>query len=183
MKNNKDRNELFIEACDKAGLKVKPQAEKHVADGLIVYDDRGWKYIVDSMARLQPDDSFRDASLKRVEVDSMARLQPDDSFRDASLKRVEKVVVGKAQICKVRRQAANGLKVYDNRGWKYIVDSMARLQPDNSLGCVLSKQAEKAFKEVVQISKVEGSVSIRDIIKQKTNRHSHNTKSAKKIGG
>lgn len=53
MKNDKDENKLFIEACHKAGLKVQTKASNQVAEGLIVRDSQGRKYTVDSEAQLK----------------------------------------------------------------------------------------------------------------------------------
>lgn len=50
--NEKEKNDLFIKACEKAGLKVMKNARSHVADGIVVRDDQGRKYTVDSNARL-----------------------------------------------------------------------------------------------------------------------------------
>lgn len=55
--NEKEKNDLFIKACEKAGLKVMENAGSHVARGLIVRDAQGRKYTVDSDGQLITDEN------------------------------------------------------------------------------------------------------------------------------
>ncbi len=50
--NEKEKNDLFIKACEKAGLKVMKNARSHVAQGLVVRDAQGRKYTVDTDGQL-----------------------------------------------------------------------------------------------------------------------------------
>ena len=62
--NEKEKNDLFIKACEKAGLKVMKNAGSHVAEGIVIRDDQGRKYTVDSDARL-----ISDKNIYRVRLD------------------------------------------------------------------------------------------------------------------
>ncbi|MBQ7133613.1 MAG: hypothetical protein IJO20_03865 [Ruminococcus sp.] len=53
MQKSNNENKLFIEACKKAGLKVRAKPGNKVAEGLVVVDSRGQRYTVDSNAVIQ----------------------------------------------------------------------------------------------------------------------------------
>lgn len=46
MRNNKDENIVFINACKKAGLKVHSKESSKIAEGLVIVDARGNNYSV-----------------------------------------------------------------------------------------------------------------------------------------
>ncbi len=53
MKNDKDENKVFINACRNAGLKVQSKENDRVVEGLIIVDARGNRYSVNTDAKLQ----------------------------------------------------------------------------------------------------------------------------------
>lgn len=53
MRNDKDENKVFINACRNAGLKVQSKENDRVVDGLIIIDARGNRYSVNADAKLQ----------------------------------------------------------------------------------------------------------------------------------
>ena len=46
MRNDKDEKKLFIQACQKAGLKVHNVSGEHPASGLVIRDAQGHRFIV-----------------------------------------------------------------------------------------------------------------------------------------
>lgn len=46
MRNNKDEKKLFIQACQKAGLKVHNVSGERPASGLVIRDAQGHRFVV-----------------------------------------------------------------------------------------------------------------------------------------
>lgn len=46
--------QAFIQSCKKAGLKIRNNPNKQVAKKLVIRDDKGFKYTVDSNLELKP---------------------------------------------------------------------------------------------------------------------------------
>ena len=55
MSGNNDikyNGKLFVEACQKSGLKVNSKARKHIASGLVIRDGEGCKYTLNPNGEL-----------------------------------------------------------------------------------------------------------------------------------
>lgn len=98
MKNNKNENKFFIEACNRAGIKVRAKEDFNVAEGLLIVDGRGYRYTVNADGKIK---KVSDVGINRAEFGRKARIRRRRGAQSIRTLKNEKIKLAKTAVGKV----------------------------------------------------------------------------------